>query len=80
MKGIRRRIMKKCNLDAPVNKCEFFGRNLICNNSNKCSFQEVDPEDVEEIIVKKNGVKKNGYIRKERWYEKYYKDSRPKKS
>ena len=67
--------MKKCNLDASVNKCDFFGRDLICNNSNKCSFQEVDPEDVEDIIVKKNG-----YIRKEHWYEKYYKDSRPKKS
>ena len=53
----------------------FFGRDLICNNSNKCSFQEVDLEDVEDIIVKKNG-----YIRKERWYEKYYKNSRPMKS
>lgn len=75
MKGIRRRKMKKCKLDKSVNKCEFFEKNCRCNNANKCSFQEVEPEDVEDATVGNNG-----YVRKERWYEKYYKNSRPKKS
>lgn len=68
--------MKKCKLDVSVNKCEFFVTvSCECQNTNKCSFQEVEPEDVEDVTVGNNG-----YVRKERWYEKYYRNSRPKRS
>lgn len=52
----------KCGLDEDINKCKFYDKeNRDCHNPNKCSYQEV------------NNISNPGYIRKERWYEKYYK-------
>lgn len=68
--------MKKCKLDYTINRCEYFEvESCECENPNKCSFQEIEPADVEDVTVGNNG-----YVRKERWYEKYYKHSRPKRS
>lgn len=55
----------KCLLDKDINKCPYF---LLteeeCISKTKCSYQEkIDPET------------DCGYIRKERWYEKYYRRS-----
>lgn len=44
---------------------------MLCKNENKCAFKQEKIED---------NISPDGYVRKERWYEKYYKDSRPKKS
>lgn len=61
----------KCTLPADINQCRFYNKdNMECSNDNECSFQESEEEN---ILTK-------GYIREERWYEKYYKGSRPKKS
>lgn len=52
----------KCSLDKDINKCPYF---LLveqeCTSKSTCSFQE-----------KSNSEIKCGYIRKKRWYEKYY--------
>lgn len=55
----------KCSLDKDINKCPYFLQaEEECISKTKCSFKEkIDP---------KTG---NEYIRKERWYEKYYKKS-----
>ena len=59
-KGIIRCLMK-CELEAEINNCPFYIKSThLCANENPCSFQE-----------KKDTQKE--YIRKERWYEKYYK-------
>ena len=54
----------KCLLDKDINKCQYF---LIieqkCISKSKCSLQE-----------KIDSKTDNGYIRKERWYENYYKN------
>ena len=51
----------KCELEPAINNCPFYIKtSRICANENACSFQE-----------RKNTQKQ--YIRKERWYEKYYK-------
>lgn len=51
----------KCELEAEINNCPFYIKSThLCTNENPCSFQE-----------KKDTQKE--YIRKERWYEKYYK-------
>lgn len=53
----------KCTLEHDVNKCPFFiPEPGECKNENACSFQE-----------KENVIKPNTYVRKERWYEEYYK-------
>ncbi len=53
----------KCTLPENINKCPFFDIDFgTCNNGNKCSYQQEDKSEVKEK-----------YIRKERWYEKYYK-------
>lgn len=59
--------MAKCTLPKDINNCPFCNKGKMeCNNeNNKCSFHEV--------------VEDTKYERKERWYEKYYKDSRPVK-
>ena len=47
----------KCQLDKDINSCPFFdSENLVCNNPNKCSFQET---------MNKDRIK-NKYIRSER--------------
>lgn len=52
----------KCTLVTDINKCQYFNKETQeCNNDEKCSFQRKDEE--------KNVT---GYVRKERWYEKYY--------
>ena len=55
----------KCYLDKDINKCPYFlQKEQECISKSKCSFQEkIDPK----IDC--------GYVRKERWYEKYYKKS-----
>lgn len=51
----------KCELEPAINNCPFYIKSSrTCTNESVCSFQE-----------KKNTQKQ--YIRKERWYEKYYK-------
>ena len=54
----------KCYLDKDINKCPYFlQKEQECISKSKCSFQEkIDPK----IDC--------GYVRKERWYEKYYKN------
>ena len=53
----------KCTLEHDINNCPFFDlESFGCQREGKCSFQE-----------KENGYVKNPYIRKERWYDKYYK-------
>lgn len=54
--------MYKCELDKDINKCPYYIEDGHCNNESKCSFQK---EEVEEV--------RNQYVRKERWYEQYYK-------
>lgn len=52
----------KCTLVADINKCQYFNKETQeCNNDGKCSFQSKDEE--------KNVT---GYVRQERWFEKYY--------
>jgi hypothetical protein len=58
----KRYIMYECELPKEVNQCPHYTEDGYCNNENKCSFQK---EDVKEV--------KNQYVRKERWYEQYYK-------
>lgn len=55
----------KCFLDKDINKCPYFLQaEDECISKSKCSFQEkIDPK----IDC--------GYVRKEHWYEKYYKKS-----
>lgn len=56
-------MIHKCTLSPEINKCEYFdSENGICKREIKCSMWE----DGEE-------TKQSAYIRKERWYEKYYK-------
>lgn len=53
----------KCTLSIEVNNCPFCDRNKMeCSNEKSCAFQ-----------VDENIPTKNKYVRKERWYEKYYK-------
>lgn len=57
--------MYKCELPTEINNCQYYDKkNRMCSNPNKCNFQEIDS-------------KKNvGYIRKERWYEQYYRKNK----
>ena len=51
----------KCGLSEDINKCPFYDKNSkSCNNKDKCSFQDT------------GNINNNEYVRKERWYEKYY--------
>lgn len=57
--------MKKCSLSEDINQCQFFERKTkLCHNRNMCSYQEDENEGI---------INNHGYVRKERWYEKYYK-------
>lgn len=54
----------KCALSIKANECPFCDKDKMeCKNENKCSFQEN-----EDNIIKTQ----DGYVRKERWYDKYY--------
>ena len=56
----------KCTLPANINECPFFTvESCECKRDTKCSFQET-----EQVL------KTNSYVRKERWYEKYYKKNK----
>lgn len=53
----------KCTFDEDINECPFYDKKTkLCSNNNKCSFQESSSSSNQEK-----------YVRKERWYEKYYK-------
>ena len=53
----------KCTLQHDINNCPFFvSETEECKRNEKCSFQE-----------QKEANKPNAYVRKERWYEEYYK-------
>lgn len=53
--------MIKCTFDLEINNCPFYNKdNNRCVYEKKCSFQAED-----KVIDR--------YVRKERWYEKYYK-------
>ena len=58
--------MIECTLPGDINNCQFYDeKNKSCNNQNysQCSFSKsIDPQN-----------KSVGYVREERWYEKYYK-------
>lgn len=58
--------MPKCALQKELNKCIYLSDNSECikPQPNPCGMLEKPP------------VRKNTYIRKERWYEKYYKGSK----
>lgn len=57
--------MDYCTLDYEINKCPYFNKNdFSCNNEKSCSYKNVDLN---------RDKRQNTYIRKERWYEKYYK-------
>lgn len=59
-----------CTLDANINTCPFYDKEkLICKNSSPCSFGK-NEEDISN----------NQYVRKERWYEKYYRNGNSKKN
>ena len=55
----------KCFLDKDINKCPYFLQaEEECISKTKCSYQEqIEPNS------------EYRYLRKERWYEKYYKKS-----
>ena len=65
--------MTLCLLSKDINNCTFCDKDKMeCHNKvADCGFKKCEEIKTEETM---------GYIRKERWYEKYYKDSRPKKS
>lgn len=53
--------MFKCELDKELNKCPYYNDGF-CKNEDKCSFQKRENTEV-----------RHSYVRKERWYEQYYK-------
>ena len=65
--------MKLCLLSKDINKCPFCDKDKMeCHNEVAgCGFQKCEEIKTEDAM---------GYIRKKRWDETYYKDSRPKKS
>lgn len=57
--------MYRCELDVPGRKCpNLLEDGIHCNNNTVCSFCK------DETLEEKPKV---SYVRKERWYEKYYK-------
>lgn len=53
----------KCSLSLEINNCPFCNKEQMeCGNMSSCAFQVAESEK-----------QKEKYIRKERWYEKYYK-------
>ena len=64
--------MKLCLLSKDNNNCKFCDKDKMeCHKDvAECGFQKCEEVKTEKTIE---------YIRKERWYEKYYTESRPKK-
>lgn len=60
-------IVMRCMLSKDINNCPFYNsEEALCTNENSsCSFRVTD--DKGQSIIK------NHYVRKPRWYEKYYK-------
>lgn len=57
--------MYRCELNIPDRQCpNLLADGIHCNDNVKCSFCK--DETLEEQT-------KTGYVRQERWYEKYYK-------
>ncbi len=51
----------RCTLESDINSCPHFQKeNSLCKYKEKCSYQFVP-------------IEKEPYVRKERWYEKFYK-------
>lgn len=59
--------IRKCNLSKEINTCPFCNiENMICNKEDtKCAFQEKEKVKTDK--------------KEEKWFEKYYKDSKPVK-
>ena len=61
-----------CTFAPDINECSYFVKDgAKCKKKNNCAYKR---EKIE------GNISPDGYVQKERWYEKYYKDSRPKKS
>lgn len=60
--------MTRCELSEDINNCPFYNKEKTecLNTKTKCTFRTEENIDVIN----------NQYVRKERWYEKYYKSSR----
>lgn len=60
-----------CLLPEDINNCAFCNKERMeCTNTNtKCTFRKESDENIVSYQ----------YVRKERWYEKYYKDNTPRK-
>lgn len=54
-----------CKLDSDLDCPYRLEDKMHCNNNDQCSFCMVEREEYE--------YNSKGYVRKERWYEKYYK-------
>lgn len=72
----RRKKMYDCTFQEEYNHCRFLRREngeYLCTNSQEgCSFRAGEIHSEEG-----SGGAAQAYVRKERWYEEYYKDSRP---
>lgn len=56
-----------CTLAKDINSCQYYDANSeLCSNTNTCSFQYT--LDIDQSQTK--------YVRKKRWYEKYYERGR----
>ena len=58
-----------CTLPQDVNSCPYYNKGKCKDNKSSCSFKKDSGEDKTY----------RPYERGERWYEKYYKNSRPVK-
>ena len=60
--------MNKCTLPKHLNSCPYLADECICNRPlpHSCSMLETAEKPKSKIV----------YVRKERWYEKYYKGSK----
>ena len=63
--------MVRCELSEDINNCPCCNKEKMecLNTKTMCAFRAEENIDIEN----------NQYVRKERWYEKYYKNSRPMK-
>ena len=68
--------MYECTFQEEYNHCRFLrreGGGYLCTNPQEgCSFRAGEIRSEEG-----SGVTPAAYVRKERWYEEYYPDSRP---
>lgn len=61
-----------CTLEMENNKCKNLLENKQCSGNTMCCFCK---EEIKEQTI----IEKTPYVRKERWYEQYYKESQKKK-